>query len=142
MHDWSDENVDWTGLEEAAHYIGVRLARWGRIHVFQTKEKFGTVRVYCSFGVDSFYGLWRPRRMWVATWWPWKLDLTVFTWISSFLNKIAVPYQKWIYKWTYRKAIQKWPHLYQEIVVGADWGELFEGYIPGYKHSHYWQEVK
>lgn len=141
-HLWGDETVDWKGLDEAAYWIGVKLARWGRIHVAQIKEKFGTVRVYCFFGVDSFYGLWRPRHMWVPTWWPWKWDLKVFGWIGSFVNKFAIPYQKWIYKRTYKKAVQKWPHLYQGIVSCADWGELFDDYLPGYKHSQYWTEVK
>jgi hypothetical protein len=142
MHQWGEENVDWKGLDDAAYYIGGQLARWGRIHVSQTKEKFGTVRVYCSFGWDSFYGLWRPRYCRVPTWWPWKLDLMTFSRIESLVNKVAIPYQKWIYKRTYRKTVQKWPHLYQEIVSCADWGELFDGALPGYKHSDYWQEVK
>ena len=141
MHDWGDKDVDWGGIDDACEFIGDRLVKLGRIHVSQTKEKFGTVRVYCSFGLDSFYGIWRPRHMWVPTWWPWKLDLTVFNWISPLLNKVVIPYQKWLYKQTYRKAVQKWPHLYDEIVSCADWGELFDGVIPGYSHPKYWTAV-
>jgi len=142
MHDWSEENVDWNGIEKASWYIGCNISRWGRIPVHQIKEKFGTVRVYCSFGVDSFYGLIWPRRMCIPRWWPWKLDLTVFNWVSPLLNRLMIPYQKWIYRRVYKKAVQKWPHLYDEIVSCADWGELFEGYLPGYKHNNYWEEVK
>ena len=137
---WPDERFG--DVENAAWYIGKNLARWGRIHVSQTKEKFGTVRVYCSFGLDSFYGIWRPRHMWVPTWWPWKLDLTVFAWIAPFVNKFVIPYQKMQYRRFYKKAVEKWPHLHDEIVSCADWGEILEGAVPGYKHSDYWKEVK
>ena len=80
--------------------------------------------------------------MYIPRWWPWKLDLTVFNWVSPLLNRLMIPYQKWIYRRVYKKAVQKWPHLYDEIVSCADWGELFEGYLPGYKHNNYWEEVK
>ena len=31
------------------------------------------------------------------------------------------------YRETYKKAIEKWPHLKQEILQGADWSEYLEG---------------
>jgi hypothetical protein len=142
MHNWGDETVDWKGIDDAAHWIGVRLARWGRIHVSQVKEKFGTVRVYCSFGFDSFYGIWRPRHCWVAQWWPWRLDLKVFGWIERYVNKVVIPIQHKLYAYTYAKAVKKWPHLREEILSCADWGELFQGVVPGYEHADYWTEVK
>jgi hypothetical protein len=141
MHDWSDDKVDWNGISDACHYIGHGLTFWGRIHVSQVKEKFGTVRVYCSFGWDSVYGIWRPNRIWVPTWWPWSLDLTISNWIMPLLNKLIIPYQKQIYRLYYKRAVKKWPHLYDEIVSCADFGELFEDSIPGYKHNNYWTKL-
>lgn len=144
MHDWSANNVDWDGINGAARFIGQWLRTWARMSVGDYKEKFGTVRVYCHFGWSTLYSIYRPGYMWIPTWWPYKLDLW-FSYNTPFLkilNSIAVPIQKNLYVWRYKKAVQKWPHLYDEIVTCADYGELFEGTIPGYKHGDYWQEVK
>lgn len=142
MHSWGDEGVDWDGLNDAPGFIGYWLRTWMRMHVSDCKEKFGTVRVYCSFGWDTLYSVAYPGYMWVKPWWPYKFDLYVSAYILPFVNKLAVPIQKWAYVYRYKKAIQKWPHLYHEIVTGADWGELFDGKVPGYKHSNYWTEVE
>lgn len=142
MHSWGDEGVDWDGLNEAPYFIGGWLRRWTRMHVSDMKEKFGTVRVYCSFGWDSFYGIFYPGYCWVKPWWPWKFDLWISKYTMPVLNRVFVPVQMWAYKRRYKKAVQKWPHLYAEIVTGADYGELFEGVVPGYKHSNYWTEIK
>jgi hypothetical protein len=143
VHSWGEEGVDWDGLNEAPWFIGGWLRRWMRMHVSDMKEKFGTVRVYCSFGWDSFYSIFYPGYCWIKPWWPNKLDswLSDQTPILKWLNYGAIPLQKWAYAYRYKKAVQKWPHLYDEIVSGADWGELFEGVVPGYVHSNFWQEV-
>jgi hypothetical protein len=47
MHVWGEPGVDWGGINDAAYFI----AKWlkiGGVHVFDYKEKWGTVRVYCS----------------------------------------------------------------------------------------------
>ena len=31
------------------------------------------------------------------------------------------------YRETYKKAIEKWPHLKEEILAGADWNEFLQG---------------
>lgn len=140
MHNWADETVDWKGIDDAATYIGNSLSTWARIPVRDYKEKWGTVRVYCSFGVWGIYGLWRPRYIWYPKWWPmrvdfWLADTFVFSWLN---RSIIVPLQQKAYVWVYTRAVRKWPHLYKEIVSMADYGELFEGKVPGYIHSHYW----
>lgn len=84
MHDWRDANVDWQGITDAAHWIADRLRGYG-IHVSDAKEKWGTVRVYCSFNDDK---------------------------------------QREIYRRVYAEALMKWPHLSEEIIGGADFGEL------------------
>lgn len=144
MHDWSEKDFDWHGLNEAGDYIGGWLRRWVRMPVMDIKEKFGTLRIYCSFGWASMYSIWRPSYCWLPSWWPHKLDnwLSYQTPIFTWLNYIVVPIQKKAYVWRYKKAVQKWPHLYNEIVSMADWGELFEGQIPGYKHSNYWTPIE
>lgn len=144
MHDWSDETVDWKGINDAAYYIGDWLSTWARIPVRDVKEKYGTVRVYCGFGIAGIYGLWRPRYGWYPKWWPMSLDfwLTYDSSIFGWLNRaVIIPLQKKAYVWRYAQAVRKWPHLYREIVSAADYGELFEGKVPGYKHSNFWTEV-
>lgn len=141
MHNWGDENVDWQGIDDAGAYIGYWLRRWMRMDVRQVKEKFGTVRVYCSLGWSQFYSIFYPGYCWIKPWWPSKLDnwLSYHTPVMSWINRIVIPVHRWAYAWRYKRAVQKWPHLYNEIVSCADWGELFDGVVPGYKHSDYWR---
>jgi hypothetical protein len=142
MHVWGDEDVDWQGINDATAYIGNWLRKWPRIGVTDMKEKYGTVRIYCHFGWYGVYSIWRPHYAWYPKWWPMRLDFWLAdSWIFRILNKIAVPLQQKAYAWRYKKAVEKWPHLREEIVSMADYGELFEGVIPGYKHSDYWKTM-
>ena len=141
MHSWGEEGVDWSGIENSASEIGLFLVRWGRIGVHQTKEKFGTVRVYCHLGWNSFYEILWPRRMWILKWWPYRLDLKISDVVMPILNKIVLPYHKWLYRRAYGNAVKKRPHLREEILCCADFGVYLEG-VAGYKHSDYWTEVK
>ena len=144
MHTWGDEGVDWEGINDAAEYIGHHLRKYARLGN-SCKEKWGTVRVsILSFGWYGIYPLYRPSYYWYPTWWPMKLDFwlantRVFRWLNT---KVIVPVQKKMYVFVYKRAVQKWPHLYKEIVSQADYGELFEGHIPGYKHSDYWTTLQ
>lgn len=127
MHSWGDEGVDWKGIDEAGWFIGGWLRRWVRMGVTQIKEKYGTVRVYCGFGWSTFYEIWRPGYAWAPTWYPWRLDMEISRFIMPILNRIVIPIQKSAYRWRYKKAIQKWPHLKEEILDCADWNEELEG---------------
>ena len=139
MHQWGNRNVDWKGIDDAAYYIAHWLKTWVRLPVHQYKEKFGTVRVYCTFGWYGIYGIWRPSYGWYPKWWPMKLDFWLAeSWGWRQLNKVVILVQQKAYAWRYKKAVEKWPHLKDEIVSQADFGELFEGVIEGYKHSNYW----
>lgn len=144
MHSWGDEDVDWNGINDAAAYIGYWLRKWARMDVRDVKEKFGTVRVYVSLGWSGVYSIYRPGYCWYPKWWPVKLDnwLTYHTPVFKWINYVVIPVHKKLYAWRYKKAVQKWPHLYDEIVSSADWGELFEGVVPGYKHSDYWRTIE
>lgn len=136
---WPDEYFD--QVSDAAYEIGTFISRWGRIGVSQTKEKFGTVRVYCYFGFDSVHGLIWPRHCWIHEWWPYRLDLLMSSLLSKILNTIFLPYQRFIYRLAYKRAIKKYPHLRDEIFSCADFGEILEG-VEGYKHNDYWEDTE
>lgn len=127
MHTYYDDDadkIDWQGIEDAAYFIGWWLARWGRMNVSQCKEKFGTTRVYCSFGWDSLYSIYRPRHAWIPSWWPHRLDFVISGTILPILNRFVIPIQERLYAWRYGQTIKKWPHLKEEILCGADYPEL------------------
>ena len=124
MHNWGDEDSQGRDIchrvDEAATYIGEWLRKWARVNVMQFKEKFGTVRVYCSFGWEDLGSIthpgwcWRPR--WVRRWY----------WIRHF-NRIVIPIQVKMYRCRYIKAIKKWPDLKEEILCCADYDEFLRG---------------
>lgn len=127
MHDWSGDFPYFQEVGEAADYIGDFCVKWGRIPVTQTKEKYGTVRVYCSFGCWGLHGIVKPQYIYYQ--WP------KWTWpINSFSDKIIskfyfviIPYQKFIYRLAYKKALKKWPMIRKEILTCADWDECLKG---------------
>ena len=128
MHDWSDPNVDWLGINDAAYYIGHTLRVHGRIQVRDFKEKWGTVRIYCSFGWWLLHDITHPGHAYCRyPKWLWKLDCTYGRYIVQPLNYIVIPWQKWMYRKLYKNAIYKWPHLRKEILCCADWPEILEG---------------
>jgi len=142
MHNWGDEDVDWNGINDAAAYIGYWLRKYARMNVNDVKEKYGTVRIYCSFGWYGLHSVFRPGYVWYPKWWPMRLDFWLAnTWVFGKLNDLVVKLQQKAYVWRYKKAVEKWPHLYKEIVSMADYGELFEGHISGYKHSDFWTKI-
>lgn len=147
MHSWGDPGVDWKGINDAAEYIGGWLRTYARVEVRCIKEKFGTVRVYCSFGWGMFYSIWRPGYVWFPKWWPARFDMWLAdSWVLRSINHVLIPLQMKAYVWRYRKAVERWPHLYKEIVSMADFGELFEGVTfagqkKPYKHSDFWQTI-
>lgn len=130
MHSWGDENVDWDGIYDSARYIGVNLKRWGRVSVRDYKEKFGTVRIYCSLGWSNLLSIthpgwmhYRPYPKWLMT-----FDIYVLSRIIPVLtNWFILPFHKWLYKKLYKDMVKKYPHLKQEITCCADWHELLEG---------------
>lgn len=129
MHSWGDENVDWEGIDFSARYIGENLKRWGRVSVSQYKEKFGTVRVYCTLGWRSLLTITHPGYMHYRPYPKWLMTLDIF-WLSKIIpvmfNWIIVPYHKWLYRKLYKDMIKKYPHLKQEIFCTADYYDLLE----------------
>lgn len=129
MHDWGEDDFDWEGLNEAINYIDYVLVNYGRINVRQSKEKFGTARIYCSLGWDCFLNITHPRYVHYRPYPNWlkTFDIFYLSRIIPYLNWFVVPYQKWIYKLAYKNAVKKHPHLKAEICCYADYRELLKG---------------
>lgn len=132
MHSWGNDTVDWKGIDEAARYIGEGLKTWGRVSVSQYKEKYGTVRVYCSFGWYGLHEIVHPGYAYVQFrkgGLLWHLNYSRFVmFLVGALSRAITPYQKWLYTFLYGRALRKWPHLRLEILSGADWAELLGKY--------------
>lgn len=130
MHSYGDENVDWNGINESARYIGENLKKWGRINVRQYKEKFGTVRVYCSLGWRNLLGITHPGYCHYRPYPEWLKILDIFYLskaIPVLFNWIIVPYHKWLYRKSYSDMVKKYPHLKEEILCMADYDEFLKG---------------
>lgn len=124
MHSWGDEDFHyWKEIEEAAEYIAKFCTTWGRIHVRDFKEKWGTVRVYCSFGWYEVAEIFAPGVNWYGKW-PWYTKWLWRIYVPRCINNLVVPYQEWIYRKAYAQAIKKWPMIKDEILCAADWFEL------------------
>jgi hypothetical protein len=123
----SEERIE-VACDAAAYFIHEYLVRYGRISVIQSKEKYGTVRVYCSLGYWGFFGLLNPGHVYVH-WpkWLYGLDLAYGRRVMQFLNKVIVPYHKWVYRRAYKKAIEKYPAIRENILCTADFPILLEG---------------
>lgn len=117
MHKWGKEGVDFGGIYDAASYIGGKLRTYGRVNVSDMKEKYGTARVYVSFGWTQLHDITHPGYHYIQ----WKGG---HYYVPSWLNYLVIPYQKWLYRYYYKKALKKFPHLVEEILTGADWSEL------------------
>lgn len=123
----NEERVEVT-CGNAAWFIHRYLVRYGRISVRQSKEKFGTARVYCSLGYWGFYNLLNTGHIWVH-WpkWLYALDLKYGRFVMQVLNKLIVPYHKFIYRRAYKKAIELYPSIRKNILHTADFPDLLGG---------------
>lgn len=113
---------------EAAHFIGEGLRRYARLNVTDMKTKFGEVRVYCGFGWHQVHCITHPGYAYGRyPQWLWELDCRFGHIIMRPLNIVVIPLQKWAYRWYYKKALERWPHIRRSILQGADWPELLKG---------------
>lgn len=122
-------------LDNIPHeYIGRRL-RWLGIRVDDMKEKWGTYRVYCSFGLTDIHSLMYPGYHYVQ-FTGWKKDLYYRTsgiQASVFhytVNWWLIPLQRKWYRKVYQMAIRKFPDRSRAILVGADEWDLLGGLDP------------
>jgi hypothetical protein len=124
---WGDEFKHFKDVGKAADEIGNFCIRWGRIDVGQTKEKFGEVRCYCSFGHITFYRLLYPGAIrcnlpkWIRC-----LDAKLFKLFNMFglFNKVLCWWQYKIYNMAYKRAVSKYPYIREEILSSPDYPEL------------------
>jgi len=127
MHSWGDEDFHcWKELEESAEYIAKFCLKWGRIPVRDWKEKWGTVRVYCGFGWLQLAQVFSPRTMYYGHW-KWYTRWLWLIYIPRWVNRLVTPYQHFIYRLAYKRAIKKWPTIKEEILYGADWDKYLGG---------------
>lgn len=121
MHSWGDKDSQGRDIcsrvDDAAEYIGEWLRKFARINVMQYKEKFGTVRVYCSFGWENLGSITHPGYYFIPN------SVYIFNWIRYF-NFITILIQKSLYRYRYKKAVKKWPDLKEEILCSSDFPEL------------------
>ncbi len=129
MHYWGDGFPYFADVENVASEIGQFLRKWGRISVTQTKEKYGTARVYCHFGWYQLHSITHPGYVYSRfPDWLWRLDCRVLSRLIAPLSRhIVVPFHTWLYRLAYKRALKKYPHIREEILDGADWSELLEG---------------
>lgn len=122
-HTWGSWPDEWfSQVGQAADEIGEFCRRWGRIQVNQSKEKYGSVRVYCHFGLynlncvfyPGYHYIQEPRRL---------MNIRIPAWIST----VFFPYQKFIYRLAYKRALKKYPMIHNEILCCADYDEFLEG---------------
>ena len=98
MHDWSDNDVDWKGIGEAAEFIYNQCKEAG-LDGYGFKEKWGQPVVNVFIEDDS---------------------------------------HKEAYYKAYKAAVEKYPHLYREILDGADFHEYLVGIIKPEDCEHAW----
>lgn len=123
MHVWG-EDFDFCKVAEIAYEIGDFCKKWGRIQVMDMKEKYGTVRVYTRFGMDSLHCLVYPGYVYnqwgkIMTW----LDSTLLHPIFSLMRPLVFKYQVFIYRLAYKRALAKHPSFREEILDSADFEE-------------------
>lgn len=125
---WPDEFFNQVG--NAAVEIGEFCRRWGRISVTTTKEKYGTARVYCHFGIHQMFSITHPGYVY-STYPPrlWKLDCIIMPKIFHFfrINRMVIPLQQMIYRYAYKRTLQNFPLIRNEILDGADYPEYLRG---------------
>jgi hypothetical protein len=122
MHEWGD-GTDFQKITQIAEMIGDFCKRWGRINVMDSKEKWGTVRVYVRFGWHDLHSIVYPGyayNQWANTM---RYIDTLLGPLIRKLNFLVIPYQEWIYKLAYNRALDKHPEFREEILCCCDFPE-------------------
>jgi len=137
-HNWSDKEFDFKGISDAAEFIGNTLRKYYRVSVRQHKEKYGQVRVYLSLGWSSIHdithaGYYHTQYTKDGFWYNLNYNTTFNSIVFGALNLVMIPFHKVVYRWIYKRAVRRWPHLTAEILCSADYPELLTGL--GYEHN-------
>lgn len=126
-------------IDDIAYGIGNICIKYGRIPVLQTKEKYGTVRVYNSWGIGSLHALIWPNYVYKHPSYPkwlWNLDIQYLSRFFNLLDPIIIRWQHFIYNFAYWKYIKKYPQLFDEITGCADWKEELGFHLPTLCSAH------
>ena len=144
-HYWGDEDFDWDGLNSSINII-TDICRFWRLGI-HSKEKYGTARITPWFWDGSLHSLIWPGyvyrqypKNWIGDklWW---LDIYFFPrfFNALFLTRLVFWFHAKIYNYAFQKAIKKYPHLKEELLVDADGCELIDG---GKEvHDKYWVQL-
>lgn len=127
MHFYGDGFEYFSDVAVAADEIGEFCRRWGRITCYTTKEKYGTARVYVTFGACSLHALLYPDRPFKHRRWPqwlWSFDVCHGHQITWPLSRVLPWWQRAVYRAAYRRALRRYSHITAEIIGGADYPEL------------------
>lgn len=130
MHSWGDGFQYFGEVGAAADEIGDFCRRYGRIRVTQTKEKWGTARVYCHFGWLSLHGLLFPGYVYKRPGFPqwlWSIDIWYISRVLILFSRPISLYQTFIYRLAYKRALKKYQMISREILGGASYPELLVG---------------
>ena len=110
--------------------IGRRLRKYGRMPVRDMKEKYGTWRVYCSFGWYSLHDFLYPGHAFIrypkflANILYSRIGYEIDTYIFRIINLVIIPYHKWLYRKVYLHLLRKYPECADSIIHGMDYPEL------------------
>lgn len=127
-HEWGEwPDKLFRDVENAAQEIGDYCRKWGRIQVTSTKEKYGSARVYCHFGLHQIHSISHPGYVYNQyPKWLWTLDCNYGSKLLIPIQGIVVKWQTYIYNKAYQKALKKYPHIRQEILSCADYREYIQ----------------
>ena len=124
------EELDEGVISHIAVEIQDFCTTYGRISIYTAKEKYGTVRVYTYFGIHNLHSLLFPRRPYKHPKYPkwlWRLDCFYFSKFFNLFNRIIYPWQMFIYRLSYKRALKKYPLYRKAILACPDQRKLLEG---------------
>ena len=137
---WGDEEFDWEGLNDAGYIISRYCRRWGRLGC-NTKEKWGALRADMSpIGFLSLHAIVFPGYAFSHfPKWLFKIDVFVISRIFERFQKPIGWWQRKVYNAAYQKALKKYPHLKEEILVDAEYPQFIDGAME--IHNKYWTSL-
>lgn len=114
-------------------YVGRRL-KWLGIRVTDMKEKYGSWRVYCDFGIHSLHDITHNGYAYIQYKGIFKsLYYNTTTLQSVLLNSLVnwwlVPLQRKWYTYVYTRAVKRFPDEDIALLSGADHPELLSKLI-------------
>jgi hypothetical protein len=60
--------------------------------------------------------------------WAWHMEFWCpVVWLRKLANLVVLPYHIWLYRYLYKQAVERRPHLHDEILDCADFPEFLRG---------------